>query len=89
MSKKLFEKIKNDHIWKLEIKNNGSECLKNGKIEAFKEWHPGEWDNSSIIKNAEIIDGVPFVKKENVIRWKEMRNLDKDKKDLEMLKNIT
>ena len=84
MSEKLFQKMKKDRKWKLEIKDNGSKCLKNDKIEAFKEWYPGQWNCNLLIQNAEIIDGIPFVKKENVIKWKEIRNYEKDKIDLEL-----
>lgn len=90
MSEKLFKKTKNNPGWELEIKDNGSECLKNNKdkTEAFKKWWPGKWDCGQLIRDAEIIDGVPFVQKEHIIKWKKIRNSEKDQKDLALLNNI-
>ena len=39
-------------------------------IELYKDWGPGEWDVERLIKEADVIDGIPFVKLEAVLEWK-------------------
>lgn len=54
-------------------------------IEIFKNWAPGDWDVQSLIDQAEIIDGLPFVKLETVLAWKKLRNKPKDQKHIELI----
>lgn len=53
----------------------------------YNEWGPGEWDIKNLIAEAEIIDGLPFVKLEEVLRWKRINNREKDQKDIELIEN--
>jgi hypothetical protein len=41
----------------------------------------------NIIDKAEIIDGLTFVRLEEVLKWKKMMNREKDKKDIEIIEN--
>jgi hypothetical protein len=38
-----------------------------------------------LIRNAEIIDGVPFIKLDELIKFKKALGRDKDKKDVELI----
>jgi hypothetical protein len=41
-----------------------------------------------LINESEIIDDLPFVKLKEVLKWKKMRNKEKDKKDIELIKKF-
>lgn len=84
VSKEFFDVYKNE--WELKTNEYGDEYLKDGNIELWKTWRPGNWDIHELIKNAEIIDGIPFVRLSDVMKWKEEFNREKDKKDVEMIK---
>lgn len=81
----VFEDFKKKPDWVFEIKPNGSECLRQGSLEMFHGWWPGEWDVAKLIAEADLLEGLPFVRLEEVKRWKQMRNSDKDKVDLQLI----
>lgn len=61
--------------------------LANGDIEVFNTWYPGEWDIDALIKSAEFVAGIPFVRLEEVIKWKTHFGREKDLKHIEMINN--
>lgn len=71
--------------WEEKIAGSGSLYLTRDEIELFKDWKPGEWDIQELIDGAEVIDGLPFVKLVTVLKWKKLRNKEKDKKDIEII----
>ncbi len=80
----VFEEYKNSSGWELkEIK--GKELLANNGVEMMNGWSPGEWDIKQLIEDAEIIEGLPFVRLSEVLRWKKLAKRDKDLKDIEIL----
>lgn len=85
VTREVFETLRFSPDWTYERKANGSECSHRGDVEMFYSWAPGEWDVEKLITEAEVIEGLPFVKLEEVKRWKQMRNSEKDKMDLELL----
>ncbi len=80
----LFNILKNKEKW-LKVREKPCESLEKDEIEACKEWGPGEWDINKLIQEAEIIDGLPFVRLEEVLKWKKTYNRDKDKKDIKLI----
>jgi hypothetical protein len=52
--------------------------LFNGEIEIFNGWMPGEWDIDELIDTAEMFDGIPYVTIDNVVKWKKIKNREKD-----------
>jgi hypothetical protein len=70
--------------WKMKEMPHGSKFLCNGDIELWQDWFPGEWNIEQLISNAEVIDGLPFVKIEEVIKWKKLNGREKDLKDIEL-----
>lgn len=67
--------------------NERFEGLKNDEleIEMWKDWYTG-WDIKKLIQEAEIMDNMPFVKLDYVIKWKEFWKTEKDLKDVEIIK---
>lgn len=56
-------------------------------IEFWRSWGPGEWDISKMIKEAEIINGLPFVRLETVLKWKQLNGRPKDLMDVILIKD--
>lgn len=85
--------IVNDNGWqkaltlgKLDHAASGDPVVRIGdNIEIFNSWAPGIWNTQNLINEAEIINGLPFVKLENVLAWKKLRNKPKDQKHIELI----
>lgn len=81
-----FESCKKSGAWTIKIfEKDGSEYLSRGNVELWDEWGPGNWDIDTLIAAAEIIDGLPFVTLENVVRWKTINGREKDLKDIALI----
>lgn len=74
--------------WNVGIMPHGSQYLWNGEIELWKDWKPGYWKIQELIDEAEIIDGLPFVKLERVLESKKLRGNEKDFKDIEIIEKF-
>ncbi len=72
VTEELWDEYKNKAEWELkEMPNKFKDVyLCNGDIELWKNWRPENWDIRDLIRNAEIIESLPFVKLEEVIKWK-------------------
>lgn len=82
----IFDEFRNRKDWNL--KTDVCEGLYKDNIEMCYEWGPGEWDIKKLIAEAEIIDDLPFVKLEEVLKWKKLCNRgEKDKRDIELIEN--
>jgi len=83
----LYQKLKDTRKWKTKLTPRGTECLINedGDIEILRDWGPGQWDIGKLISNSEIIDGLPFVLLEEVLRWKKLYGREKDLNDVELI----
>lgn len=79
-------------LWKKLLKKyapteKGNE-IKIGNVSIFHDW-PGFLEVESLIDEADIINGIRYVKLEKVLQWKQKRNFEKDRKDIELLeKNL-
>lgn len=67
---------------------DGSQYLWKDEIELFKDWKPGHWDIRQLIEEAEIIEGLPFVKLEKVLEWKRLNGREKDLEDIEIIERF-
>jgi len=75
--------------WDLKFSSFGNPFLCNGEIELGKDWwKPGLWDIAELIREADIIDGLPFVKMERVLEWKRLMAREKDLKDIEIIEKF-
>lgn len=85
VSDELFEKLALDPMWtSVELRDHHT-SIRRGDVEIFHTWAPGAWDVADLIKNAEMIDGLPFVRLEAVVEWKQLRNEVKDREDLKLI----
>lgn len=85
VSADIFSQYLNDAGWKLKGSREDG-VLQKGRIDMAKTWKPGEWDAGKLIKEAEMVNGWPCVRLEEVLRWKGIRKAEKDIKDIEILK---
>jgi len=74
-------------LGKLEKLPLGSRAVRlfNGRVEIVNTWVPGKWDVDELIDTAEIIEGIRFVKLENVLKWKRKMGRPKDLKHIKMI----
>jgi hypothetical protein len=83
----LWSKFKNEN-WEIITVNDSVQKLSKDDIEILKNWYPGEWDVNKLIEEAEIIDELPFVKLEEVLKWKKLFNREKDQKDIKIIEEF-
>lgn len=81
----LWDECSKKPEYKLTRDENGLDCLVSGNVELWNVWSPGEWDLNKIINEAEVIDGLPFVKLEYVVAWKKIYNREKDLNDIKLI----
>ena len=89
VSEKLFEEYKQKTGWvykSFERDDRHIEMIEKDKIEFYKNWGPGKWDIAKLIQNSEIINDLPFVELDKVLRWKKISGREKDKKDIFLIK---
>lgn len=86
VTRDVFIDCKTKPDWQVKKLDENTEYLDNDGIELWDRWGPGEWDVNKLIQEAEIIDGLPFVKLDEVLRWKEMNGRSKDLKDVKIIK---
>lgn len=58
-----------------------------GKIEIWGDWLPWFSDMNKLIDSADIIDGIRFVNFEYLLKFKKMRNSEKDKEDIRIIED--
>ncbi len=54
-------------------------------IELYPFWQPGEWGIAKLIDDAELIDGLPYVRLETVLAWKQRLARPKDVRDIALI----
>lgn len=81
----LFRKLKEEGVYKAESLRDRHEVLHRDDVRLYDSWAPDSWDIDEMIREADIIEGVPFVKIETVLEWKQIRNQDKDKIDIQLI----
>ena len=89
VTKQLFNDKKYGGEWKFyDGSRNGRQFqyLRRGNIELWKDWGPGEWDILNLIQQAEEIQGIKFVRLEEVLKWKQTNVREKDIVDIELIK---
>ena len=78
--------ITQDGITKLKIVTGQVEAL--GKGSFYHNHKKGDPSVSEQIKNAEMIEGLPFVKLEYILHFKEKMDREKDIKDIKLIKSF-
>lgn len=84
-----WKKVMNLESASVETSALGSNriALYNDEIEIFDNWGPGKYDIKELIENAELIEGFPFVKLEEVLKWKTRMNRDKDHNHIKLIED--
>jgi hypothetical protein len=59
--------------------------IKIGSIEIYKDWLPWFSNVNKLIDDADVIDGLRFVKLKYVLKWKKVMNREKDRKDIKLI----
>ena len=65
--------------------------LKGDGVDILSEYSCGDLyhaDTGELIKNAAIVDGVPFVQLEELLKWKKAARREKDLKDVALLEEF-
>lgn len=89
VTQELWNQYRYKPEWKLKKITGGGndfEGLRNDNIELWKDWWPG-WDIKKLIQEAEIIEGLPFVRMGQVLKWKKFIARKKDLEDVELIEN--
>ncbi|MCD6442311.1 hypothetical protein J7L24_02110 [bacterium] len=88
IDEELFDKYKIMPGWEsknFERDGRYVEMIENSGIEFYKKWEPGDWNARRLIDEAEFIDDLPFVRLEEVKKWKEISGREKDLKDIQLI----
>ncbi len=57
-------------------------------VEILDGWFPSVGDNEELIREADIIDGVRFVRLGKVIEWKRLRGEPRDFRDIQLIEDF-
>jgi len=91
VTENLYEELVKQGWKTVEINgvNGKFKVLKNGKFEVDKRLWCGDYkpDIEALIKNAEIINGVPFLQLSELVKFKTALGREKDLKDIELIHN--
>lgn len=86
VSEAFFKQLATDATWTKGELSDHHKSLTKGNVSVYDSWAPGSWDIDELIREAEIIDGVPYVKLENVLEWKDLRAKPKDIEDMKLIR---
>lgn len=88
VTKDTFEKLINDKKWKEEKRKEGV-FLMNDAFEISLNVLYGDYKASveELLENSLIIDGIPFMNLYELIKFKTALGREKDKNDIELIKN--
>lgn len=64
---------------------DGGHVIRLGDVEICDSWSPPMGDLSALIEQADVVDGVRFVRLGTVLEWKRKRAEPKDAHDVELL----
>ncbi len=76
--------------WKVEVFPNGRKMLKKDCFEAGADWNYDTYnpDPARLIKEADIIGGIPVVRLEEALAWKKAFGREKDLKDVKLIEKF-
>lgn len=67
---------------------HGIDRLQIGDVEVLSGWYPDVGPVGELIANAEMIDGLPFVRLGKVVEWKTKYGRPKDVEDLQRIRSF-
>lgn len=82
-----FEQLSQEEEWKTSTGEDGRRVLKKDVFEVdrvlwCKDYQP---DTNDLIKNSEVINGIPFLQLSELIKFKKTLSREKDLKDIELI----
>lgn len=79
VSPKLFSQLEKQG-WTAEFFESGEKHLTKGIADAFVQWDYGAYNPSldELIKSADVVEGIPFVCLDEVLKWKKAFGREKD-----------
>ncbi|MCL4372363.1 hypothetical protein M1373_03530 [Candidatus Marsarchaeota archaeon] len=82
----VYQRLKSQG-WEVEVFPNGREMLKKGCFEVGENWDYGVYNPNParLIKEADIIEGIPVVRLEEALAWKKVFGREKDKNDVKLI----
>jgi len=81
----IYNQYKDKKGWEIrDTENDNGLANEELAIEMWKDWGNG-WDINKVIEEAEIIEGLSFVRLEWLLQWKKFLNREKDLKDIEII----
>ena len=80
LAEDLWEELKDNHP---RNENGGLQLTPH--IEAYKSW-PRVQNPTAVIRSAELIDGVPFARLEDIEAWKSFSDDPEDRKDVGLIR---
>jgi hypothetical protein len=83
----IYKEYRKKKGWKLRFAY-GRFFLRNENIEIWKSIGPGKWNIKKLIKDAEIIEGLPFVNLKDFSKWKRKSHRKKDRSDVELVDSL-
>ena len=84
----LWNTFRNRPGWIARVGPWGDDYFEKEEVELWKNWRPGAWDIQKLIDAAQVIDGLPFVPLEDVLRWKKLIAREKDMKDIAVIEDF-
>ena len=88
VSGKVFESLK-EQEWEETDGPEGRKKLVSKTVEVFQDFKCGDYrpETADLIANAQIIDGVPFLKLEELLKFKKILRREKDLKDISLIES--
>ncbi|MFA5086060.1 MAG: hypothetical protein WC468_00465 [Candidatus Paceibacterota bacterium] len=89
VSDKIFDEYSEKPGWMIKEIYGYRDWLKNDdlEIEMGRDWHEGR-DVEKMIREADMIDGLPFVELDYLVKWKKFFGREKDLKDVELIEEF-
>ncbi len=89
VKKDVWDEYAKKENWKVKSGPSGDNYLgwEGEDIELWNSWRPGEWDIEKIINDAEIINGISYVRLETTLEWKKQNGREKDLKDAKLIED--
>ena len=91
LTPELYDRFRETGEWREETLPDGDKKLAKGDFDVFKTWWSSDSygrDVSKLIAGAEILDGVPVIKLEEVLVWKKAFAREKDLKDVKLIEEF-
>ena len=87
VKQEVWDEYKGKAGWVVKSMGDQDEYLEweGHNIELWRTWGPGEWNVDAIINEAEVIDGISYVRLETLLDWKQRNSRPKDLKDVELI----